>query len=185
MLSISFIITDIPGFISDSLFILCANLLVVLQHSLTNLEKPGILTMANIHFFFHGVSITLDNRSKLKHFIADLFRSEKRKLKSLQYVFCSDEYLLEINRQYLQHDFYTDIISFELGDSFVTEGEIYISVDRIRENAGILGKTIKEELHRVIFHGALHLCGYKDKLKKDQLEMRKKEDRYLQKYFKL
>lgn len=103
----------------------------------------------------------------------------------MQYVFCSDEYLLEINRQYLQHDFYTDIISFELGDSFVTEGEIYISVDRIRENAGILGKTIKEELHRVIFHGALHLCGYKDKLKKDQLEMRKKEDRYLQKYFKL
>lgn len=84
----------------------------------------------------------------------------------------------------MQHDFYTDIISFELGNSSSIEGEIYISVDRIRENAELLGKTIKEELHRVIFHGALHLCGYKDKLKKEQLDMREKEDRYLQQYFK-
>lgn len=140
--------------------------------------------MANIHFFFHHTNITLNNRSQLKAFIEQLFRSEKRKLSSLQYIFCTDEYLLEINRQYLQHDFYTDIVSFELSDTAATEGEIYISVDRVRENAGFLGKTIKEELHRVIFHGALHLCGYKDKLKKDQLEMREKEDRYLQEYFK-
>lgn len=158
--------------------------MVVLQHSLTNLEKPGILTMSTIHFFFHQVTITLNNRSQLKNFIKTLFLSEKRNLHSLQYIFCSDEYLLEINRQYLQHDFYTDIISFELGNSSSIEGEIYISVDRIRENAELLGKTIKEELHRVIFHGALHLCGYKDKLKKEQLDMREKEDRYLQQYFK-
>lgn len=140
--------------------------------------------MATIHFFFQDIHIVLSNRTALKNFIESIFKSEKQKLKSLQYVFCTDEYLLDINRRYLQHDFYSDIITFELGEEGATEGEIYISTDRVRDNAQELGKSIKEELHRVIFHGALHLCGYKDKLKKDKVEMRQKEDRYLHEYFK-
>jgi len=140
--------------------------------------------MASIHFFFLKTRITLSKRTALKGFIEHIFRSEKQNLKSLQYVFCTDEYLLDINRRFLQHDFYTDIITFELGETGATEGEIYISTQRVRDNAQKLGKSTKEELHRVIFHGALHLCGYKDKLKADQMEMRAKEDRYLQEYFK-
>ena len=102
---------------------------------------------------------------------------------SLLYIFCTDQYLLDINRRYLKHDDFTDIISFELStDPGRVHGEIYISLDRVRENAGALGVSFKEELHRVVFHGALHLCGYKDKLKSDQLVMREMEDRYLNLY---
>ncbi|WP_236652834.1 rRNA maturation RNase YbeY [Chitinophaga vietnamensis] len=122
----------------------------------------------------------------LKAYLKDLFVIEGQGLKSLHYVFCSDEYLLEINKQFLQHDTYTDIVTFEMSeDPEVTEGEIYISVDRVEENAAKFGVPAYQELHRVIFHGALHLCGYKDKSKKDQELMRAKEDEYLKKYFRL
>lgn len=103
---------------------------------------------------------------------------------SLTYIFCSDEYLLGINRQFLRHDYYTDIISFNLAAKKApVEGEIYISLDRVKDNARQLKLPFKQELHRVIFHGALHLCGYKDKLRKDITLMRKMEDFYLKKYF--
>ncbi len=102
----------------------------------------------------------------------------------MTYIFCSDEYLLQINREHLKHDFYTDIITFDLSETGrQTIGEIYISIDRVREDAGYLGVTIKEELHRVIFHGALHLCGYKDKTPKHARQMRAAEDRCLAAYF--
>lgn len=104
-------------------------------------------------------------------------------MSKLRFIFCSDAYLLEINRQYLQHDYYTDIITFDLGEAGNIDGEIYISVERVKENAGLMQTSFKEELHRVIFHGVLHLCGYKDKLKSERLEMRSKEDRLLQLYF--
>ena len=103
---------------------------------------------------------------------------------NLTYVFCSDEDLLEINRTYLKHDYFTDIITFDL--SFTKKeiiGEIYISVDRVRENAGRFNSTLRKELHRVIFHGALHLCGYRDKNLQEQKVMRAKEDEYLKLYF--
>jgi rRNA maturation RNase YbeY len=104
----------------------------------------------------------------------------------MSYVFCSDEFLLQINRDYLKHDYYTDIISFDLSLSKNSPiiGEIYISVDTIRDNAKRFETTIQQELHRVIFHGALHMCGYKDKTKKDQALMTVKEDEYLSLYFK-
>ena len=106
-------------------------------------------------------------------------------MEGLLYIFCNDRYLLDINRRYLNHEDFTDIISFDLSsDPTIIHGEIYISVERVRDNATKLGVSFKEELHRVVFHGALHLCGYKDKLKSDQLIMREMEDRYLGLYFK-
>ena len=139
--------------------------------------------MAPVHFFFPYQNFSLTQRTELKSFIREIFKKENKKLLSLQYVFCTDEYLLEINRQYLQHDFYTDIITFELGTAEKIDGEIYISAERVKENAQLMQISFKEELHRVIFHGVLHLCGYKDKLKTEKLEMRTKEDRLLQLYF--
>ncbi|MFT3703589.1 MAG: rRNA maturation RNase YbeY [Agriterribacter sp.] len=138
--------------------------------------------MSSVQFFFPYAKIGLQNRKELKGFIEQLFKKEKRPLDSLRYIFCSDEDLLKINAQYLRHHYYTDIITFELG-SVKTDGEIYISIDRVKENAQTFGTSFLKELHRVIFHGALHLCGYKDKLKADKEIMRKKEDRYLREYF--
>src|SRR5215207_5097780 len=110
--------------------------------------------------FFYQASLTLTNRTKLKKFIEGIFRKEKKKLQGLNYIFCTDKQLLAINRQYLKHDFYTDIISFDLGGSDAASyGEIYISVDRVRDNARVLGESFTRELHRVMFHGVLHLCG--------------------------
>jgi probable rRNA maturation factor len=138
-----------------------------------------------IQFFFLQQNISLTQRTSLKTFINGIFKKEKKKLEDLTYIFCSDEYLLEINKSHLKHNYYTDIITFDLSETpGAITGEIYISTDRVRDNATTLGVTIKEELHRVIFHGALHLCGYKDKTPKDAKEMRAAEDRCLGAYFK-
>lgn len=140
------------------------------------------VSSAKISFFFDNASVTLKNRTRLKSFIEGVFRKEKKKLLSLNYVFCSDKRLLEINRQYLNHDYYTDIITFDLTESDAIEGEIYISVDRVRENAKNLSQTIQNELTRVVIHGALHLCGYEDDTNAQKLLMRKREDRYLKQF---
>jgi probable rRNA maturation factor len=130
-------------------------------------------------------AISLRDRTRLKPFLRLLFQREKTKLAELQYIFCSDDRLLEINKQFLNHDYYTDIITFNLsGANQPINAEIYISVDRVRDNAQEFNSSVQKELHRVIFHGALHLCGYEDKTRKDELEMRKMEDKYLNLYFK-
>lgn len=137
-----------------------------------------------VQYHFQSV-ITLTQRNELKLFIEKMVRREGRKLAGLQLIFCDDEYLLQINRDFLQHDYYTDIITFDLsnpGDDAIT-AEIYISTDRVKENASTYACTIRRELHRVIFHGVLHLCGYGDKSTSQQAAMRKKEDEYLRKYF--
>jgi probable rRNA maturation factor len=138
-----------------------------------------------VKFFFLNKNIQLTGRTRLKKFLPTLFRKEGKQLDFLSYIFCSDDYLLGINRDFLSHDYYTDIITFDLSESIgrVT-GEIYISADRVRDNSVTHGSTLKEELHRVIFHGSLHLCGYKDKTQKDQKIMRQMEDKYLALYFK-
>lgn len=137
---------------------------------------------SNISFFYE-VPVALNNRTALKEFIKSLFKREGVSLDSLNYVFCSDRRLLEINKQYLQHDFFTDIITFGLSEKGApVNGEIYISVDRVRDNAINHDETFKRELHRVIFHGALHLCGYGDKTKSEIKLMRGKEEQYLKKY---
>ncbi len=123
------------------------------------------------------------DKKRLKQFIEYLFKKEKKGLYELTYVFCSDEYLLGINRDFLKHDYYTDIITFDLSENpKQIIGEIYVSLDRIKDNAKTLKTSVKEETLRVIFHGALHLCGYKDKTKTDSMKMRKKEEQYLSLY---
>lgn len=131
-------------------------------------------------------NIALTNRKGLKQFIIKIFKIEKVAAESMSYVFCSEDFLLQINKDYLKHDYYTDIISFDLSLNKTSPviGEVYISVDTIRDNAKRFHTTIQLELHRVIFHGALHMCGYKDKTKKDQALMTTKEDKYLSLYFK-
>jgi rRNA maturation RNase YbeY len=136
-----------------------------------------------VSFHFQS-AITLKDRTRLKVFLEQLARKEAGKTITLNYVFCSDEELLQINRQYLQHDFYTDIITFDLSDSAakLIQSDIFISTDRVKDNARNLSITQNLELHRVIFHGLLHLCGYKDKTRADQKRMRSREDFYLKKY---
>lgn len=137
-----------------------------------------------VQFFFEGVNITLAERNRLKAFLVNLFNKKKIALNNLTYIFCSDEYLLNINKQFLQHDYYTDIITFNLAQAGQPiEGEIYISIDRVIDNAKREEVPRKEELHRVIFHGVLHLLGYKDKNKEQQTAMRKAEERCLKSYF--
>ncbi len=139
--------------------------------------------MQTIHFRNADKTFLFPNKTVIKKFIGLLFKEEKKVLTELTYVFCSDEFLLEINRNYLQHDFYTDIITFDLSETqHEIIGEIYVSLDRIKENAEELETSLKEETLRVLFHGALHLCGYKDKTKSQIATMRKKEEQYLQLY---
>ena len=127
--------------------------------------------------------VSLKDRTRLKQFLVSLFKKEGKKLGELQYIFCSDDYLLDINRQYLNHDFYTDIITFDLSQKgHSINAEIYISVDRVKDNAQEYDSSLKKELHRVIFHGALHLCGYKDKTPSQEKEMRQMEEQYLNSY---
>jgi len=141
------------------------------------------MTIPTIQFNFLE-PIDLRDRTRLKKFLASLFKKEGKMLSELQYIFCNDDYLLDINRQYLNHDYYTDIITFDLSEeNQATNAEIYISVDRVRENARDYKSSLKRELHRVIFHGALHLCGYKDKKNKDEKIMRQMEDKYLKLWF--
>lgn len=146
--------------------------------------KAGkIMTIPTIQFNFLK-SIDLRDRTRLKQFLLSLFKKEGRKLGELQYIFCSDEYLLGINRQYLGHNYYTDIITFNLSErGHPINAEIYISVDRVRENAREFGASVRNELHRVIFHGALHLCGYSDKTKQEVKKMREMEEKYLRLWF--
>lgn len=138
---------------------------------------------SKIQFHFLVDSFVLGNRSILKVFISNTLRSHGRKLGNLTFIFCTDKYLLDINKKFLSHNYYTDIITFDLSDTKELEAEIYISIDRVRDNAHQWGKTFKEELHRVIFHGVLHLCGFNDKSLRQQREMRIREDELLKKYF--
>ena len=131
---------------------------------------------------FHALEpVVLKQRRLLKKFIIQLFIKEKKSLQAIDIIFCADEYLLEINKQHLQHDFYTDIITFDLSESSANPiiGELYISIDRVKDNAALCDEKFSTELLRVIFHGLLHLCGFKDKTKSDIKTMREKEDEYL------
>jgi probable rRNA maturation factor len=138
-----------------------------------------------IHFFFENVRPVLKNRNKLKNFISVLLKNEEKQVCDLNYIFCTDQALLRINRKYLNHDFYTDVISFDLSElPNQIIADIYISIDRVKENALKLKSPFVKELHRVIFHGTLHLCGYNDKTISQKEVIRKKEDFFLNLYFK-
>ena len=135
---------------------------------------------SKVYFFFDKTKIVLKDRLRLKSVIGTLFKKEKKELLSLNFIFCTDETLLRINQQFLNHDFYTDIVTFSYsGNKNHIVGEAYISVNRVRENATNLKTSIGEELLRVIFHGALHLCGYGDKSTSATKKMRDKENFYI------
>ncbi|MBA3828794.1 MAG: rRNA maturation RNase YbeY [Taibaiella sp.] len=138
-------------------------------------------------FYEQEVKAGLKYRRKLSAFLDALVHNVADGVDraTLTYIFCNDAYLLQMNQQYLDHDTFTDIITFDMSDAKnVLTGEIYISTDRVADNAVKYSTTYEAELHRVIFHGALHLCGYKDKKESDKKEMRRMEDECLQMYFK-
>lgn len=139
----------------------------------------GYRSAPKITFHLLVKEFRIPNRRLLKKAIIDLFSKENKELESLSIILCSDDYLLGINKEYLKHDYYTDIITFDLSAGNETIGEIYISADRIKENASRFKVPISTELSRVIFHGCLHLCGYKDKTAQQKTVMREKENYYL------
>ena len=141
------------------------------------------VSINSIQFFSLQQRLNLRQRQLLKHFIIRMFRLEKKKFSHLSIVFCSDQYLLKINRDFLNHNYYTDIITFDLSDQRGdVKGEIYISLPRVKENARIFKNPVALELLRVIFHGVLHLCGYKDSTPVEKQAMRKREAHYLLRY---
>ena len=139
---------------------------------------------SKVYFFFNNHKISLNHRQKLKEFILSVFKKEGKQAGTINYIFSSDKVMLDINRRYLKHDFPTDIITFDLSmDKNEINADIYLSPVRIKYNAKDIGVSFKSELHRVILHGVLHLCGYKDKSEKDKQVMREKEDDYLSLFF--
>jgi probable rRNA maturation factor len=133
-----------------------------------------------VHFFSADLEFALDHPRKTSKWIAESALKEKSVIKEISYVFCTDDYLLKLNQDFLQHNTLTDIITFDYSLSKkILEGEIYISIERIKENAIKFKRSFDEELHRVIIHGVLHLIGYKDKKSADKALMRKKEEAYL------
>jgi len=133
-----------------------------------------------INFFTEDISFTLKQKGLVRTWIRNTIIAEKHRLRLLNYIFCSDPYLLTINQQYLNHDTYTDIITFDNSENKgEIVGDIFISLDRIRENAKELDLNVIDELHRVMIHGTLHLLGYPDKGKSAKALMTEKEDFYL------
>lgn len=130
-----------------------------------------------IHFFYENTNEVIEE--PLKEWLEDIIISEGKKLGNINYIFCDDEYLLKINQDFLQHDYYTDIITFDKVRGRSISGEIFISLQRVKENAETLQKTYEEEKRRVIAHGILHLCGYKDKTLEEEKLMREKENFYI------
>ncbi|MEY3968223.1 MAG: rRNA maturation RNase YbeY [Bacteroidota bacterium] len=120
------------------------------------------------------------SKKELKRFVKELVAHEGKQLKELSLVFTDDEYLLEVNKQYLNHDYFTDVITFDYSDFPNVSGDVMISLDRVKDNAQSMNLDFETELYRVVFHGTLHLCGYKDKKKEDEAMMRSKEDFYIQ-----
>lgn len=133
-----------------------------------------------IHFFYENLpeSVATDYKTWLE----DIILSEGKKPGEISYIFCDDEYLLKVNQDYLQHDYYTDIITFDYVKGRTISGEIFVSLQRISDNASTLSREYEEELRRVLAHGILHLSGYKDKTEAEEKEMREKEDFYLARY---
>jgi rRNA maturation RNase YbeY len=137
-------------------------------------------TTRGIRFFTEDSSVVLKNKAKLRDWFINTAKAEVNSIKELNYIFCSDAYLLEMNQSYLNHDTYTDIITFDNSETDERVlGDVFISIDRIKENAKNFGVTESEELHRVMIHGLLHLLGYSDKSKTEKAKMTEKENHYL------
>ncbi|WP_018675217.1 rRNA maturation RNase YbeY [Riemerella columbina] len=131
-----------------------------------------------IQFFFESIEPTPIDQA-IEHWLKQVIVNEHKKVGDINYILCDDGYLLKINQDYLQHDYYTDIITFDYVKGSTINGDIFVSLSRISDNASTLSKSYDEEFRRVLVHGVLHLCGYKDKTEQEASEMRNKEDEYL------
>ena len=133
----------------------------------------------NIGFFSEDVSSPKFKKRVVSAWIKNVIFAEGKVPGNIYFIFCSDDYLLEVNRKYLNHDYFTDIVTFDYVELDIISGDIFISTDRIRENAVEFNTSFENELSRIMIHGILHLLGYKDKSKKDKLQMTGKENFYL------
>ncbi len=138
-----------------------------------------------IKFYSEDCDYIVKHKLKIRQTINYITKNEQFSLGDINVIVCSDEYLLKMNNQYLQHNYYTDVITFDYGDQSFCSGDIFISYQTVEDNALSLNKDLKDEMRRVIFHGVLHLCGYKDKSDNEAVIMREKEDFYLEYYNKL
>lgn len=143
--------------------------------------------MLAINFFTKDIKFSLKRKTDLRAWLAATAKKEGFEISELNYIFCSDKFLYNINKKYLHHDDYTDIITFDLSTRHPEQkvgltGEIFISIHRIKENAKLYNTTFHNEINRVMIHGVLHLCGYKDKTKAQKATMRKKEEFYISRF---
>ncbi len=135
-----------------------------------------------ISFHFINTPFQLRQRDEIRKWLSKIAKSHHHNIVGLQYIFCTDDYLLEINKQFLNHNTFTDIITFDYSKDYgrnTAAGEIYISIDRVRENAKTFQARTLDEVHRVMAHGLLHICGFRDKTAKEQVQMRKQEENAL------
>ncbi|MFD2573677.1 rRNA maturation RNase YbeY [Spirosoma soli] len=134
-----------------------------------------------IRFFNEDVTYKLPQKQATRQWLKQQAEGEGYAVGDLNYIFCSDQYVLQVNRDYLQHDYYTDIITFDQSeDEGKIEGDIFISVERVADNARQMGASAEQEMRRVLAHGLLHLCGYGDKTDEEVTQMRAKEDKWLE-----
>ena len=138
-----------------------------------------------IHFHKEEIEFELPNEELLSKWLEKIAETENKKITQITYIFCSDDYLLQINKEYLNHDYYTDIITFPYKQSLEIESDIFISIDRVLENAKTFESTFNNELLRVMSHGLLHLVGYKDKTDEEQTIMREKENWAMERFLKI
>ena len=143
------------------------------------------MTDYNINFFFENIKEPGLDYKQIKHWLSLLTKKYNFDLIELNYILCSDDYLLNINKEYLQHDYYTDIITFDNSEAAAEiEGDIFVSIERVDDNSQTLKTTFKDETLRVLAHGLLHLCGFQDKDKEDSEEMRNQENNAIELYYK-
>lgn len=142
-----------------------------------------VLVKPPIYFHFLVQPFYFPRRAAIKIFLLSIFKEHYKTVQALNFIFCSDKYLLSLNQKHLRHDYYTDIITFELNEKGQPIlADVYVSIERTRQNAQHFKVSINNEILRLLIHGTLHLCGYKDKKAGEGEEMKKKEDYYLNKY---
>ena len=135
-----------------------------------------------VNFYNEDTSYLLASKREIRVWLLSVLEQEQKKAGEISFIFCSDEYLLTLNKQYLNASYLTDVITFDYCEYDFISGDIFISVDRVKEKAKLYKQTTSKEMHRVILHGILHLCGYKDKTEKEIQQMREKEEYYLRKF---
>ena len=135
--------------------------------------------MCLVSFHSEQTDYSISNENQISDWLVSVCKTEGKTLAEISIILCSDDYLLEVNRKHLNHDYYTDVITFDYSESPHVSGDIFISIDRVRENVGSFGVEMVDELHRIIVHGTLHLLGYTDKTSSSKEEMTSKEDFYL------